>query len=249
MSLLRPDRTDTVNSYLVRGERLENNTFISCIYYRFTVKYKRLVILIILYAALFWGGLIAGEWLTGLLNPEPETTEGHATQMMVAMTAIVFVVVSAIPFVPGAEIGLGLLMVMGTQVLFLVYFCMVLALNISFIFGRFVPTRATIATFEFFGLKKASDLAREMAPLSKKERLVILTDKAPRYIIPFLLKHRYLALAVALNIPGNTLIGGGGGIAFIAGLSGIYSFPAYILTILIAVAPVPLVFYFSSRAF
>lgn len=213
------------------------------------MKYKRLIILIILYAALLWGGLIAGDWLTELLNPKPETTLGSSTQMMVVMTAIVFVIVSAIPFVPGAEIGLGLLMVMGTQVLFLVYFCMVLALNVSYLFGRFVPARATFAVFDFFGLKKASDLARQMSPLSKKERLAFLTDKAPRYIIPFLLKHRYLALVVVLNIPGNTLIGGGGGIAFIAGLSGIYSFPAYIFAILIAVAPVPLVFYFSSRVF
>ncbi|MEH6525440.1 MAG: hypothetical protein V7723_05160 [Sneathiella sp.] len=208
-----------------------------------------MIILILLYAALLWGGIIAGDWLPELINPNSGSTDGPAKQMMVAMTALLFVIVSAIPFIPGAEIGLGLLMVMGAQVLFLVYFCMVLALNISYLFGRFVPARATIATFSFFGLKKASELAKQIAPLSKEERLTFLTNKAPRFIIPFLLKHRYLALVVVLNIPGNTLIGGGGGIAFIAGLSGIYSFPAYILTILIAVAPVPLVFYLSSSAF
>ncbi|MEH6546065.1 MAG: hypothetical protein V7701_06545 [Sneathiella sp.] len=208
-----------------------------------------MIILILLYAALLWGGIIAGDWLPELINPNSGSTDGPAKQMMVAMTALLFVIASAIPFIPGAEIGLGLLMVMGVQVLFLVYFCMVLALNISYLFGRFVPARATIATFSFFGLKKASELAKQIAPLSKEERLTFLTNKAPRFIIPFLLKHRYLALVVVLNIPGNTLIGGGGGIAFIAGLSGIYSFPAYILTILIAVAPVPLVFYLSSSAF
>ena len=235
-------------SYLVWGERLEKKIHIPRIYSHTMLKYRRLIILIMLYAALLWGGLIAGDWLPELLDRKHGSAGESATQVMVVITAVLFVIVSAIPFVPGAEIGLGLLMVMGVQVLFLVYFCMVLALNISYLFGRFVPARATIATFNFFGLKKASDLATQMAPLSKEERLIFLTEKAPRYIIPFLLRHRYLALVVILNIPGNTLVGGGGGIAFVAGLSGIYSFPTYIITILIAVAPVPLVFYFSSGA-
>jgi hypothetical protein len=237
-----------VVSYLVWGERLEKNSQISRIYSHSMVKYRRLIILIMLYVVLLWGGIFAGNWLPELLDLKPGSRGESTAQIMVVITAIIFVAVSAIPFVPGAEIGLGLLMVMGVQVLFLVYFCMVLALNISYLFGRFVPARATIATFNFFGLRKASDLATQMAPLSKEERLIFLTEKAPRYSIPFLLKHRYLALIVILNIPGNTLVGGGGGIAFVAGLSGIYSFPAYIITILIAVAPVPLVFYFSSGA-
>lgn len=58
--------------------------------------------------------------------------------------------------------------------------------------------------------------------------------------MPRLLRHRYLALAVALNLPGNTLLGGGGGIALMAGLSGLYPMPAYLTTVAIAVAPVPL---------
>jgi hypothetical protein len=45
---------------------------------------------------------------------------------------------------------------------------------------------------------------------------------------------------VALNLPGNTLLGGGGGIALMAGLSGLYPMPAYLTTVAIAVAPVPL---------
>lgn len=36
---------------------------------------------------------------------------------------------------------------------------------------------------------------------------------------------RYVALAVLLNIPGNVVIGGGGGIAFAAGMTRLFSFP------------------------
>ena len=50
----------------------------------------------------------------------------------------------------------------------------------------------------------------------------------------------YLALAVALNIPGNYLIGGGGGIALFAGVSRLFSVPGFVITIMLAVAPVPL---------
>jgi hypothetical protein len=58
---------------------------------------------------------------------------------------------------------------------------------------------------------------------------------------PFLVRHRFIALAIVLNIPGNIIIGGGGGIAMIAGMSGLYSLPRYLLTVAIAVAPIPFV--------
>jgi hypothetical protein len=50
-----------------------------------------------------------------------------------------------------------------------------------------------------------------------------------------------LTLAVLLNLPGNIIIGGGGGIALIAGMTRLYSPPTYLTTIAIAVAPVPVI--------
>jgi hypothetical protein len=83
-------------------------------------------------------------------------------------------------------------------------------------------------------------LVLRIAPLSAHARVDLLIAHAPRRILPFLLRHRYLALFVALNLPGNTLIGGGGGIALAAGMSGIFPIGPYLMTIAIAVAPVPL---------
>ena len=54
------------------------------------------------------------------------------------------------------------------------------------------------------------------------------------------MRYRYLNLAVLINIPGNAVIGGGGGIAFVSGLSGTFRMPLAILTIALATAPVPL---------
>lgn len=58
--------------------------------------------------------------------------------------------------------------------------------------------------------------------------------------MPFLLRHRHLAIAAALNLPGNAIIGGGGGIGLAAGFSRLVSLPVYVLTVGLAVAPLPL---------
>ena len=49
-------------------------------------------------------------------------------------------------------------------------------------------------------------------------------------------------LGLALNLPGNTLVGGGGGIAMVAGLSGLVSPLGFLVTVAVAVAPIPLLF-------
>jgi hypothetical protein len=54
------------------------------------------------------------------------------------------------------------------------------------------------------------------------------------------LRHRYIALALAVNVPGNAVIGGGGGIMMVAGLSGIFAPLPTFVAIAFAVSPVPL---------
>ncbi|MGA1369426.1 MAG: hypothetical protein ACO394_13000, partial [Blastocatellia bacterium] len=44
-----------------------------------------------------------------------------------------------------------------------------------------------------------------------------------------------VVLAVALNMPGNAMIGGGGGIAMLAGMSGLFALPVFVMVIAIAV--------------
>jgi hypothetical protein len=53
-------------------------------------------------------------------------------------------------------------------------------------------------------------------------------------------RFRYVALALLINLPGSSLIGGGGGILLLAGLSGLFLPKATFLTLALAVAPVPL---------
>ncbi len=56
----------------------------------------------------------------------------------------------------------------------------------------------------------------------------------------FLLSHRYLTLALCLNLPGNSVLGGGGGIAALCALSRQFYWWRFVLTLIVATAPLPL---------
>jgi hypothetical protein len=62
-----------------------------------------------------------------------------------------------------------------------------------------------------------------------------------------LVRSRYALLAVALNTPGNSLLGGGGGLAFIAGASRLFSFWPFLAVVICAVLPVPLFFLLAKN--
>ena len=157
------------------------------------------------------------------------------------VTAIVcYIILIAIPFMPGVEIGLGLIAFLGPNICFLVYISTVFALALSYLIGRFIPTHLCAQAFGYVGLTKAQILLDRIEPLTVEQRLAYLSETAPPGILSFLFRHRYIALAMAVNLPGNILIGGGGGIAMFAGMSGIFPFPMFLLTILLAIAPVPL---------
>mgnify|MGYP001817519750 FL=1 len=108
------------------------------------------------------------------------------------------------------------------------------------VIGRLVPVRVIASLFRKLGQHRAEGLVRRLEPLNAKQRLEILIAHAPKRIVPTLLKHRYIAIALALNLPGNAIIGGGGGIALLAGISGLFTFPRYLITVSLAVLPIPL---------
>ena len=65
-------------------------------------------------------------------------------------------------------------------------------------------------------------------------------DASPVRALGWLIRFRLIALAVLLNVPGNALLGGGGGIGMVAGMSRLYGVPGYLFTVCVATAPVPL---------
>lgn len=174
------------------------------------------------------------------LNFQIRPGNEDAVHRTIMVSAALYSILLAIPFVPGAEVGLAMMTVLGPAIAFLVYVCTVAGLSLSFILGRMVPLSALIRFTEDISFDRTNKLLKDIETRGKQERLAYLADIAPNRFIPVLLRFRYLALGIALNIPGNFLIGGGGGIALFAGISRLYSFSGFLLTIAIAVAPVPI---------
>lgn len=153
---------------------------------------------------------------------------------------LVYILLLAVPFVPGIEIGISLLLMKGADIAPFVYVATVLGLWLAFTIGHSVPYRWLHASLADLRLKRACALIERLEPMTQDERLAHLTNRLPKAIAPYVRKGRYLLLAVLFSIPGNAVLGGGGGIAFISGFSRLFRPWAAYLTILLAVLPVPL---------
>lgn len=175
-------------------------------------------------------------WLLGF-------AEGRAPALMggiLALVLLAYAALIAVPFVPGIEIGLALLMLSGPQLALPVYLCTVTGLTLAFLVGRWVPYSALRRVFLDLRLRRAAGLVAMLEPLPPTRRLALLRRQLPARLGPLMVKYRYVGLAILINTPGNALIGGGGGICLIAGLSRLFHPRAIVLTLAIAVAPVPL---------
>ena len=183
-----------------------------------------------------YGGSLVVEQINFQLWPEHE----HLMITVLWFAIVVYVLWMALPFVPGIELGLALMVMLGTRGVVLVYLCTLLSLSLSFTIGRLIPLNGFARFLGWLHLYKAQDLVLQLEPLNSEEKLNFLLRTAPSKVIPFLLKHRYLTIAIALNLPGNSLIGGGGGIGLITGMSRLYPFPKYILLVSLAITPLPI---------
>ena len=166
--------------------------------------------------------------------------DDHMIHGIIIISLIVYTVFIAIPFVPSVEVGWGLMLLLGADLAPLVYLFTVVGLSASYIIGRRIPESRLQIFLEKLSLTRTSNLVGKLKTLDTEQRLALLLARAPARFIPTLVRHRYLAVAVALNIPGNTVIGGGGGISLVAGMSRLFGLCRFVLTLAVAVAPVPL---------
>jgi hypothetical protein len=200
----------------------------------------RLLVRLLLLAALLAAVHYGGRWAAGQAETQfLALQKSYGTAALYAVVGV-YLVAMALPYVPGIEISLALLMIFGAQGVAVVYVSTLLALSASYGMGRLVPARLVARLFAWLHAERAAALVRRLEPLGAQERLRLLMASAPVRAVPFLLRHRYLAVAVAFNLPGNAVLGGGGGIALLAGMSGLFRFPAYVLMVCIAIAPIPL---------
>lgn len=227
---------------LLRSDKLTRETRVPAAYRRFPLYFKLTLILAI--ALLLSAG---GSWMASQVNLQIMPHRGPMLDAMLLLAVIVYILLMAIPFMPAIEVGLGLMLLLGSTGAVLAYVCTLIALTISFIVGRIVPPRMVSRLFHWLRLFKACELIAELEPLSHQERLKLLHAKVPSKLTPFALRHRYLAIAIAVNVPGNALIGGGGGIGFVAGMSMIVKYRTYIAVLALAISPLPMSFFLFAN--
>jgi len=202
-------------------------------------RWRALFKILVLAAILVLLNLLAREVLEAL-DFEIRPTNEDAVHRTIMVTAALYALLLAVPFVPGAEIGIALIVMLGPPIAVLVYLCTVAGLSLSFLIGRLIPSAVLARLARDCGLDRTARLLEAIEPLSRNQRLDLLVSFSSKRFLPWLLRYRYLALAVALNVPGNYLVGGGGGIALIAGVSRVYTIGGFLLTVVLAVSPVPL---------
>ena len=208
--------------------------------------YFSIALKISLFVSFLVGAHYLGTWVVDQFSAYLTPSTEPAFHRMIMTTTVVYILLMAIPFVPGVEIGLGLIAMFGPRIVPLVYVSTVLALMLAFLIGRLAPQNRITEFLMAVRLRRAAELINQLESLDSHQRLVFLLQNASTSMLPFLLRHRFLALALVLNLPGNALIGGGGGICMIAGFSRLFTFRSFLLTLILAVSPVPLIVIISG---
>ena len=209
----------------------------------------RTIIKILIFIGLIALGNYLTQWFIAQLNVEITPTNEPIMHRIIVISMFAYAVLMSIPFVPGAEIGLAALMILGPKIALFVYLATLAAFSLSFFIGRFIPEKILINFLQDLHLHRASNYLKQFEGFDSKQRLNLMLSSSPKRFLPFLLKYRYLALMVIINMPGNIVIGGGGGIALFAGLSRLFTPPMYLLSVAIAVSPVPLLMIIYGNIF
>jgi len=138
------------------------------------------------------------------------------------LVTLLYAAILAIPFMPGLELGLIIMALFGTSGVTAAYLGTILGLLAAYSMGVWInhfsggyPTALRWAA--------PNRLEAFVGP-----KLSALADK-----------YRYIILGLAFNLPGNSAIGGGGGISLISGMSGRFTVWKFVLTVMIATAPLP----------
>lgn len=213
---------------------------------KLTIKIAVVVVLVIL-------AVVGSHWTMRLLDTYQDVP--HIKWGLIFLLLLSYALLLSVPFVPGLEIGIFVMMLDGGKLAPLAYLAALAGLCLSFFIGRRLGRpvrdeallRRILGLFKRLRLTKAGDLLVHVIPLSPSERVKFLYEHLPGWLAPLAVKLRYGLLAVLLNVPGNSVLGGGGGLSLMAGLSGTFGPVAGVLSLAVGLAPIPIGMYFWAE--
>jgi hypothetical protein len=205
----------------------------------------RLILIVMLLMVL---GTLGHFWAQGELKEFKDFLDWSTSQWgggVLLAGSLVYLLLLSLPFVPGVELGLLLMCVFGQKGILPIYFATVGGLMLAFTVGQHLSKERITVWSERLGITlhvKNQNSGIENFP--EQFALGGIFLKWP-WIGRYFNRYRHLALALIFNLPGNYLLGGGGGIALVCGLTRQYRWPGFLLTIILATAPVPILVWFG----
>lgn len=196
----------------------------------------RLVIIAGFAAAALWGY----KSLTAAIT---QNSSNDASGLMLGLLIVALVgyaILLAIPFMPGVEVGIALLVMEGAAIAPFIYLATVLGLLLAFLFGHLMSLDWLHRIFHDLHLIRACKLIARIKSETPDDRLNNMTKRLPAWLARIVVDWRYVTIGLLINIPGSIAIGGGGGILMLAGISRLFRPGWMALTIALAVLPVPL---------
>ena len=166
--------------------------------------------------------------------------DGTAAMLGVGALLAIYALLMAIPFVPGIAIVVPLVILNGPGVMPYVWIATLAGLLLSYGVGRAIPPGALAALLTRLRQRRAAAAVGALMCRPPEQRLEFLRGLLPPRLGALAGAGRYALLAILVNLPGASVIGGGGGLALMAGYTRLFPPRATILTLVIATAPVPL---------
>lgn len=204
------------------------------------VPLPRLILRLALVAMLVAAALWFGVWLRGFAAEMAAQGRIELLGLTLLGLLLLYALLLAIPFVPGAEIGLALLMTHGAAAAPVVWAATAVGLMLAFLVGRGLSAPRACAMLQRLGLERAAAALERQRKTDPETRLRRLEAAVPRWARGWALRRRHLLLALLINLPGNTILGGGGGILMAAGASRLFRPLPVALMLALATAPLPL---------
>jgi len=192
-------------------------------------------------------GLLVGHWIRGEMGMATDLLKMSESQWgrgVLIAGGMLYILLLSLPFVPGVELGLLLMCIFGKEGIVFVYLFTVAGLNLAFVMGRWLPKNWIASWLEKLGFSRScADHSNEIEEMLDHSRFG--QKFRQHWLGSYVLKYRYLTLAVLFNLPGNYILGGGGGVSLVCGTSRHIPWKRFLLTVVLATSPVPLLAFFG----
>ena len=155
-------------------------------------------------------------------DPPQWLLQGTDSVLILVTACVIYAVLLAVPFVPSVEIGLLIMILFGVPGALGAYLATFAGLSGAYLIGRRAGDHGL--------LRRVSIPARQWRPLTRCAGVL------PEGGLPA------LSLVALLNLPGNTVFGGGGGIAMAYGAGRLLTWPIFAATVALGTSILPLAF-------